>query len=142
MSQPPAKRRRTQFTIAEKKEIVAYKRDHPKATQDEIGTHFEREWKKQIGRSTISEILRDKEKWSSIPRDTTLRQRSGKHENLEQALFTWYTNVRSKKVINDDMLLEKAKMIGEQLGVQDFGYSKGWLQKFKRRHLISKHVSK
>ena len=144
MSQPPAKRRRTQFSVAEKKEIVAYKTDHPTATQDEIAARFAREWGKQVGRSTVSDILRDKEKWSSVPKDgdSSLRQRSGKHENLEQALYMWFTDVRSKQaIINDDMLLDKAKTFGAQLGVQDFGYSKGWLQKFKRRHIISKRVA-
>ena len=39
------------------------------------------------------------------------------------------------------MLIEKAKTYGNQLGIQDFPYSKGWLQKFKKRHVISKHVA-
>ena len=97
MSQPPAKRRRTQFSVAEKKEIVAYKTDHPTATQDEIATRFTRDWGKQVGRSTVSDILCDKEKWSSVPKDgdSSLRQRSGKHEKLEQALYRWFTDVRS-----------------------------------------------
>ena len=120
MSQPPAKRRRTQFSVSEKKEIIAYKTDHPKATQDEIAARFAKEWGKQVGRSTVSDILRDKEKWSSTPKDsdTMQRQRTGKHENLEQALFLWFNDVRSKNaIINDDMLIEKAKTFGGQLGV-------------------------
>ena len=141
---PPAKRRRTQFFIAEKKEIVTYKTDHPKATQDEIAAYFVREWGKQVSRSTVSDILRHKEKWTSTPKDgdTALCQRSGKHENLEQALFLWFSDVRSKNaIINDDMLIEKAKKFGVELGVQDFQYSKGWLHKFKKCHTISKHIA-
>ena len=128
MSQPPAKRRRSQFSIAKKKEIVAYKTDHPKSTQDDIAAHFAREWGKQVGRSTVSDILRDKEKWTSTPKDedSSLRQRMGRHDNLEQALFLWFSDVRAKNaIINDDMLIEKAKTYGNQLGVQDFAYSKG-----------------
>ena len=60
MSQPLAKRRRTQFFVAKKIEIVAYKTDHTTATQDEIAARFVREWGKQVGRSTVSDILRDK----------------------------------------------------------------------------------
>ena len=136
MSQPPAKRCRTQFSIAEKKEIIAYKTDHPKSTQDDIAPHFAREWGKQVGS--------DKEKWTSTPKDgdSSLRQRMGRHDNLEQALFLWFNDVRAKNaIINDDMLIEKPKTYGNQLGVQDFAYSKGWLQKFKKRHVISKHVA-
>ena len=70
MSQPPAKRRRTQFSVAEKKEIVAYRpSDTATATQDEIATRFARDWGKHVGRSTVSDILRDKEKWSSVPKN-------------------------------------------------------------------------
>ena len=96
MSQPPAKRRRTQFSVAEKKKRSS-PTDHPTATQDEIVTRFARDWGKHVGRSTVSDILRDKEKWSSVPKngDSSLRQRSGKHEKLEQALYRWFTDVRS-----------------------------------------------
>ena len=144
MSQPPAKRRRTQFSIAEKKEIVAYKTDHPKSTQDDIAAHFAREWGKQVGRSAVSDILCDKEKWTCTPKDgdSSLRQRMGRYDNLEQVLFLWFNDIRAKNtIINDDMLIEKAKIYGNQLGVQDFAYSKGWLQMFKKRHVISKHVA-
>ena len=37
-------RQRTQFPITKKKEIVTYKTNHPKATQDEIAAHFARDW--------------------------------------------------------------------------------------------------
>ena len=90
MSQPPpAKRKRMQLSFAEKKEIVKYKKTHQKATQDEIAAHFAKEWGKQLGRSTVSDILRDRAKWEIIPKDTesTLRQRTGRHDNLENALF-------------------------------------------------------
>ena len=85
MSQPPAKRCRTQFSIAEKKEIVADKTDHPKSIQDDIAAHFAREWGKQVGRSTVSDILRDKDRWTSTLKDgdSSLRQRMGRHDNLE-----------------------------------------------------------
>ncbi|CAK8690474.1 unnamed protein product [Clavelina lepadiformis] len=35
------------------------------------------------------------------------------------------------------MLKEKAKTFGEQLGVKDFAYSNGWLNRFKKRHGIA-----
>ncbi|MEW8693664.1 MAG: hypothetical protein AB2535_21740 [Candidatus Thiodiazotropha endolucinida] len=144
MSEPPAKRRRTQFSVAEKKEIVAYQSEHPKATQLEIASYFSKEWGKQVGRSTVSDILRVKAKWTNASKDgdTTVRQRTGKHENIEQALFLWFSDVRSKNAyVNDQMLVEKAKFFGDELKVDDFQYSRGWLQKFKKRHNIASHVA-
>ena len=132
-------RRRSQISVAQKKEIISYKMDHPKATQDEIATHFACEWGKQLGRSTISEILRGKTKWINAEEDTALRRHSGLHGNLEEALFTWYSDTVSKDehdVINDQILIEKARYFGEQLNIGDFQYSKGWLHKFKKRHKI------
>ena len=133
MLQPPAKQHRTQFSIAEKKEIVAYKTDHPKATQDNTAALFAREWGKPVRRSTVSDILHDKEKWNATPKDgdTSLRQWTGRFENLEQALFLWFNDIRAR----NDMLIEKAKTYRNQLRIQDFRYSKGWLQKFKKRHV-------
>ena len=61
--------------------------------------------------------------FSKTPKDgdTALRQRTGKHENLEQALFLWISAIGSKNaIINDDVLIEKAKKFGIELGVQDF----------------------
>ena len=145
MSQPPpAKRKRTQLSFAEKKEIVEYKKTHQKATQDEMAAHFAKESGKQLGRSTVSDILRDRTKWEIIPKDTesTLRQRTGRHDNLENALFLWFHDVRAKgAVISDEMLIEKGKKFGEDLYIQDFSYSRGWLQRFKKRHTISFHKS-
>ena len=57
MSQPPAKRRRTQFSVADKKEIIAYKTDHPTATQYEIAARFARKWGMKVGRLTVRDIL-------------------------------------------------------------------------------------
>ncbi|KAJ8309151.1 hypothetical protein KUTeg_014025 [Tegillarca granosa] len=145
MSEPPAKRRRTQFTIAEKKEIISYKNDHPKSSQDEIASYFTLEWGKTVGRSTVGDILRDKSKYSNISTDSdkSIRNRGGKFEELERALFMWFSDVRSQHVcVTDEMLIEKAKKFGGELNVDnDFQYSVGWLQKFKKRHKIAHHVT-
>ena len=77
-----------------------------------MAAHFTRDGGKQVGRSTVSDILRDKEKWTSTPKDgdSSLRQRMGRHDTLEQALLLWFNDVRAKNsIINDDMLTEKAK---------------------------------
>ncbi|XP_064413042.1 tigger transposable element-derived protein 6-like [Latimeria chalumnae] len=59
---------------------------------------------------------------------------------MEDALFMWFTEVRGRgAAVNDEMLLEKGRVLGERLGVQDFAYSKGWLANFKSRRGISHH---
>uniref|UniRef100_H3ALF5 HTH CENPB-type domain-containing protein n=2 Tax=Latimeria chalumnae TaxID=7897 RepID=H3ALF5_LATCH len=62
------------------------------------------------------------------------------HPEMEDALFMWFTEVRARgAAVNDEMLLEKGRVLGDRLSVQDFAYSKGWLANFKSRWGISHH---
>ena len=73
----------------------------------------------------MSDILSNKEKWTGTMKDgdKSLCQRTGRHDNLEQR----YERHESKDaIISDGMLIQKAKMYGNQLGDQEFACSKGW----------------
>ena len=66
------------------------------------------------------------------------RSRPAKHEKLENALFMWFNDVQINHAsVNDEMLIMKAKQLGEKLNITDFAYSRGWLQNFKNRHGMS-----
>jgi hypothetical protein len=84
-------------------------------------------------------------KWSNAPKssENLVRQRSGKHDKLEEVLFLWFSDVRAQNAcITDKMLIEKAKKFGSDLGIApDFQYSQGWLQRFKKRHTISHYIA-
>ena len=68
------------------------------------------------------------------------RHRSGLNADMEQCLYLWFANARSKNVpLTDEILKEKAKHFSDETGVTD-KYSNGWLQLFKARHGISSHV--
>ena len=54
--------------------MCVYKEQHPKATQAQILVHFSNEWGVSVGRSTISDILRDKVKWLSVSKDCGPRE--------------------------------------------------------------------
>ena len=66
MSSPAKKRRRVDISASQKRDVCLYKEQHPKATQAQILVHFSNEWGVSVGRSTISDILRDKVKWLSV----------------------------------------------------------------------------
>ncbi|CAK8694045.1 unnamed protein product [Clavelina lepadiformis] len=140
-SEPPSKRKRIEISTEKKQQICQYQRDHKKATQNEIRQHFNLKWGINVGRSTISDILKQKGKWLSsddIKRKSLTRARHCKEPELESAIFLWFTDVRSRNLpVTCDMLKEKAKTFGEQLGVKDFAYSNGWLNRFKKRHAIA-----
>ncbi len=65
--------------------------------------------------------------------------REAKYPDLEKCLYLWHSEVlRLNLPVADDLMLEKAKEFGDMLGISTFGYSRGWLEKFKKRHNISK----
>jgi hypothetical protein len=61
---------------------------------------------------------------------------------LEEALYVWFRQMQAPDfTINEDMLKQKAIEFGKQTGVkEDFFYSSGWLQRFKKRFGIESYV--
>ena len=58
----------------------------------------------------------------------------GKHAELETSLIIWMTKLNAKSIpLNENMIREKAMDFGSLLGISNFSYSNGWLQKFKGR---------
>lgn len=133
----PAKRPRTSVSVTVKKKICTYKHHHPKATQEEIRAITIKEDGLEIGRSTISDILRESKKWFSAEDSSSTNKKEGRYVQLEEALWIWFGNIRSRNIaISDEMLRVKAKEFGETMGISELTYSSGWLQGFKKRHGI------
>lgn len=133
------KRNRVEITAKHKREICVYKQYHPKITYDQLAKHCLGKWNLKIGRSTLSDIFRQKEKWLNITPDQEdlLRSRGGRHRKLEVELVKWLANLRKshpRLALTDKFILHNAKKIGSILNIdQSFSYSKGWLVKFKKR---------
>ncbi len=146
MSKPAAKRARIEITMAEKKALCQFKVKNSKATYDDMMSWFKKSFDKPIGRSTVGDIIRAKDKWMGKNTSTKVLQQctrdcSPKYQQLEDALFIWLNNMISKHVsVSDMMLVEKAKQFGADLGITDFGYSNGSLQGFKERRGIKSHT--
>ena len=83
MASNPCKRRRTDLNVNKKREIYVYKDAHPKAMCSDIAVHFAKEWDVTVGRTTVGDILRNKEKWMSHERSG----RAAKYAKLEEALI-------------------------------------------------------
>jgi hypothetical protein len=105
-----------------------------KLTQ-QIADNFTIKWDLPIKR-TVGDILNKKEFHESDNEGSpsSKRHRSGLNADMEQCLYLWFANARSKNVpLTDEILKEKAKHFGDETGVTD-KYSNGWLQLFKTRH--------
>lgn len=137
--------KRVSLTVQENRLICEFSKKWPSKSQQGIADNFSHHWSKPIKRQTVGDILHNKRRWEEEMEglsDTDLtkkKSRSGKYSKLEKALFLWFTSARAKNItVTQDILREKAKQFGEQLGIDpDFLYSFGWINRFKRRFGIS-----
>lgn len=54
--------------------------------------------------------------------------KSGKHEQLENALVMWITQVNEKHgAVTDEIIKEQARIFGDKFNIVNFSYSNGWL---------------
>ena len=95
----------------------------------------------KCSQSTVSKILKNKdailrEADNNKPRSRK-RRRSGKSEDVEEALYTWFVDVRAKDApVTSAVLEEKANHLAGLLGKPDFKATNGWLCRWKSRHGI------
>ena len=135
------KRPRVSISINLKKKICSYKKNHPKATQEEIRVRILEEDAVEIGRTTISDILQESDKWLRADDSSSTKKSEGRFTQLKEALWIWFGNIRSQNLaISDDMLRTKASEFGESLGIAGLRYSSGWLQGFKKCHGIKVRI--
>ncbi|GBN31364.1 Tigger transposable element-derived protein 4 [Araneus ventricosus] len=65
------------------------------------------------------------------------RLRKAEKENVEEALFKWFTLQRSRNLpVTGAILQAKANEFAELFGEKSFVCSNGWLDRFKKRHNI------
>lgn len=96
-----------------------------------------------LGKSTIGDIIKEKEKWLAVPADSedSTRSRNAQHQQLDDALYLWFSDMSAHHAaINDEMLLTNARQLGQQIGVTDFSYSRGYLHRFKSRRGINRKL--
>ena len=136
------KRKHTTITVKKKQEIIGYQVQHPAASHRTISEHFARLWQCDIKRRTVCDIIQQKRKWMAVTETDIKHQKSAKYPELEMQLRRWCEDVRLLAVRNHAPLGEnairvKARELGADLGIVNFSYSNGWLQRFKQRNGIT-----
>ena len=129
-----SKRKRNDLSLADKAEVIKMK--DQRMSQIEISKKY------GCSQSLISRIIAQRE---TIMRDYTenknperKRRRLGKETNVEDALWQWFTNVRSHDVpLSGPTLQEKAEKLAFTMGNTEFKATDGWLSRWKERHSIS-----
>lgn len=138
-------RKKLELTLDQKREICNYYNENSnqfvKIQQTKLILKFNKEFNVNISKSTMSDIIRDREKYTATENLRplgTIRLREPHHPMLEEALYLWCLNIVSQGVsVSDDMMIEQAKKFGETLAIGQFSYSHGWVAKYKKRHNLS-----
>ncbi|KAI9796929.1 MAG: hypothetical protein M1833_005875 [Piccolia ochrophora] len=128
--------RRT-LTDADRRKMCIYHEENPTIKQTEIGAMF------GVERSTVSKVLRQKEKYL-FPDDgsrSPIKRSKGKFPDIERALSNWARNSQRHGLkLSDRQILDKAKFFARTVGNIDHAEkinSTNWLEKFKVKNNLT-----
>ncbi len=126
----------------DRKMICDYSVANPTIKQDAIANEF------GIERSTVSKILKQKEKWLAIdPQSESARiakHRAVKFPEVEDHLTSWVAALKAQgEPIRDSTIRQEALRIAREIGLGEdkFKASGGWIEKFRERNSIPKPPS-
>ncbi|TKY90635.1 hypothetical protein EX895_000633 [Sporisorium graminicola] len=123
----------------DRKMICDYSNANPAIKQDAIANEF------GIERSTVSKILKQKEKWLAIEPGSEAakiaKHRAIKFPAVEDRLSGWVAQLKARgEAIRDSTIRNEALRIARELGLGEdkFKASGGWIEKFRERNQIPK----
>ena len=134
-----AKAPRNNLSLKQKYEVIDAARKNPAIGIRALAEKF------SCGRTQVSTILKNKETilqlYESNMSSTSLlarkRCRQSDFAPVNETLYKWYSLATSRNIYPaGPQLCEKAKQIADQLSIQEFKASNGWLEKWKARYNI------
>src|SRR5437762_5026420 len=124
-------KKRTILIAEQKRELCETKENEPNLSNVALAQKY------NIGKSTVTDILNEKERWLAISGDQgkIKKFRGPKWPQLENALGLWVDNaLNTRQDIDGNILKMKASHFARQFSIEDFHHSEGWLGGFKKRH--------
>ncbi|KAL0960654.1 hypothetical protein HGRIS_005682 [Hohenbuehelia grisea] len=131
-----SKQRKQRLFNVDRKAICVFSQENPNARQEDIAIRY------GVERSTISKILKNKQKWLSVTDQENVRvakHRPSKFPDIEAQLVKWLEECkRNGTGLTDALIRNKAKEIARELNISEdkFKASSGWVENFKHRHGI------
>ena len=123
------------LTLKEKVDIIEYHK-REKCSARKLSEVF------KIGKTQAAEIVKKQEQiikeWHLNGNEQRVRQfHSGSGVVLDKAVLEWFSKVRNQNVpVSGPMIQAKALEFAEELGIESFKASNGWLERFRKRHDI------
>ncbi|KAK1050374.1 hypothetical protein LTR12_017987 [Friedmanniomyces endolithicus] len=129
----PSPTPRKTLTDADRKRMCQYAEDNQNAKQTEIGAVF------GVERSTVSKVLRQKEKY--LLRDegsrSPIKRAKGRSPDLERTLANWAKNQERKGLpLTDEVIREKAQAFASTTTTPENQqlWNSSWIEKFKQKN--------
>ncbi|KAK7545363.1 hypothetical protein IWX49DRAFT_551801 [Phyllosticta citricarpa] len=127
---------RKTLTDNDRRRMCLYHEEHPTVKQTEIGAMF------GVERSTVSKVLRQKEKYlyQDDGSRSPIKRSKSKFPDVERALANWAKNHQRQGLpLTDDMIKEKAQFFAASVGSSEShiqASSNTWLAKFKQKNSL------
>ncbi|KAL9124188.1 MAG: hypothetical protein Q9217_006461 [Psora testacea] len=127
---------RKTLTDNDRRRMCKYHEDNPTVKQTEIGAIF------GVERSTVSKVLRNKEKYlvAEAGRRSPVKKSKSKFPDIERTLTNWAKNRLSEGLpIDDDLIRDEARKFASTLGSAECHSQVNdpvWLEKFKQKNQL------
>ncbi len=131
-------RKRNELSLKQKYELVKLSVKYPSLSAVSLAKPFD------CGKTQVYGILKNKgaifQDYESNAPDERCRKRTGssRFSEVNKTLYEWISIAVQKNIYPDGC--HKALKIAEELGINGFKGSNGWLEKWKARHNIKKMV--
>lgn len=128
--------KRKRLSIKEKIEIIDESEKSGSSTR-KLAEKF------RVGKTQVTTLLQNKEEVRKLYREggnAYQKRKFPKTEGLavDQVVFNWFCKARNKHLpISGPIIQARALEAAQNLGLNDFKASNGWLERFRRRHDIT-----
>ena len=127
-------KKRSSHSIETKRAIIQYFDQNPNKSHTDIAKEF------NCTRYVVIRALQNRTKFEAATQSSSSKRvRKGEFPQLEEALFLWFKDVRSRNIpIDGPTLQQKGLEFANKLNLGDeFKASDGWIDNFKKRYSIS-----
>ena len=133
------KRKRTDFTLKQKKEIIDAAKKEP--NQSKLAREMSKKWGIEVNRTTVKGIISKKDAIEAaikagVP-SKRMKLKPSHHSKLDDGVLMWLKQARGQNLpVCGDLIKEKALKLAELMQIPNF-MANGWLDNLKKRHGIT-----
>ena len=132
------KEKYVRLTLEQKLEIISYSNESNISNCEILSKIFSQKFKLNLKRRTINDLIRNKNKIIEKSTSFSLNSKSSKNSSfkiLDRKLENWIDLMSTKNaIINDNLLIQKASTFADEMKMENFKCSRGFINNFKRRH--------